>query len=343
MKAAMARKKDGGGSTLHLEEIEIPVPQKDEALIKVHYAGICGTDMHIITGHYKQAPFPLVIGHEFVGEVAGINSDIETDFKKGEKVAIHPIRTCGTCDACRRGMENVCETLSVIGCHENGGFAEYVTVPVGKLLKMPQDINMEQAGLLEPLSVAVHDVRMSGLTVGEEAVVIGGGPIGILIALVARLAGAHVMVSEVNDFRIDFIRGLGIEVLDPKKADVEAEVMKMTGGRGVDVTYEVSGTAAGAALMTKITKRGGMIVNIGTPSEPTPVNIQELFFKEIRQQGVRLHRKSDFEIAIKLIASGVIENELKQFVTKVFSLDEVEAAMRYAIEDQRHFKVLIKM
>lgn len=343
MKAAMARKKEGGGSTLHLEELEIPKPQRGEALVKVHYAGICGTDMHIITGHYKLSPFPLIIGHEFVGEVVEINSDKQNQFKKGEKVAIHPIRTCGECDACRRGMENVCETLSVIGCHENGGFAEYVTVPASKLIKMPQDIDMEQAGLIEPLAVAVHDVRMSGLTVGESAFVIGGGPIGILMALVAKQAGASVTVSEVNEFRINFIKELGINVLNPNEADVEAEVKKMTDGRGVDVTYEVSGSAAGIALMTKITKRGGMIVNIGVPGGPVPVSINEVFMKELRQQGVRLHKRTDFEIAIKLIASGVMKAELGKFVTKVFNINDVEEAMRYAIEDQEHFKVLIKM
>lgn len=343
MKAAMARKKEEGGATLRLEDIEIPQPRVGEALIQVKYAGVCGTDMHIVTGHYTKAAFPLVIGHEFVGEVAEINSPEPTEFQIGEKVAIHPIRTCGQCDACLRGMENVCESLSVIGCHEDGGFAEYVTVPVNKLLKMPADMDMKQAGMLEPLAIAVHDVRKSGLTVGENAFVIGGGPIGILMALVARLSGANVMVSELNPFRIGFIKSLGIEVLNPREVDVEAEVMKATGGRGVDVTYEVSGTAAGAALMTKITKRGGMIVNIGVPSEPIPVNMSDVFMKELRMQGVRLHARADFEIAIKIIASGVIKKELDQFITKVFDLGDIEEAMRYAIEDQEHFKVLIKM
>jgi 2-desacetyl-2-hydroxyethyl bacteriochlorophyllide A dehydrogenase len=342
MKAAMTRKKDAGAS-IQVEEVKKPIPAQGEALVKVHYAGICGTDMHIITGHYTKANLPLIIGHEFVGEIAEINSPIPTGYEVGEKVVVHPIRTCGVCDACLRGLENVCESLSIIGVHEDGGYAEYVTVPVSKLLKLPDDIDMKQAGMLEPLAIAVHDVRKSGITIGENAIVIGGGPIGILMALIIKLSGADVIVSEINDFRVGFIRNLGIRVVNPKETDVVEEVMKMTNGRGVDVTFEVSGANAGVELMTKVTKRGGVIVNTGVPSDMTPINLSEVFMKELRIQGVRLHSRNDFEIAIKIIASSAIKKELDQFITRVFDIDDVEDAMKYAVEDQEHFKVLIKV
>ncbi|MEA5002842.1 MAG: alcohol dehydrogenase catalytic domain-containing protein [Christensenella sp.] len=342
MKAAMARKTEDA-ITLHLEEIEKPVPAAGEVLVKVLYAGICGTDMHIVTGHYKKAAFPLVIGHEFVGEVAEVGPFAETGLQLGEKVAVHPIRTCGKCDACLAGMENICEELSIIGCQENGGFAEYVSVPASKVIRLPQDIDMELAGLLEPLAIAVHDVHASGLMIGQNACIIGGGPIGILIALVAKSAGASVVVSEINGFRTDFIRSLGIEVIDPMQTDVGKEIAKRTDGKGVDVIFEVTGSKAGAAIMTQLARRGGTIVSVGIPSEALPIDGSDVFMKELRIRGVRLHHKSDFEHAIKILASGEIDDALRKFITKIYDLSDAEEAMRYAIEDQQHFKVLLKM
>ncbi|WP_066647202.1 zinc-dependent alcohol dehydrogenase [Christensenella timonensis] len=342
MKAAMARKTKEE-VTLRLEETERPIPAAGEVLVKVLYAGICGTDMHIVTGHYGKAAFPLIIGHEFVGEIAETGPCSQADFRPGEKVAVHPIRTCGRCDACLGGMENICEELSIIGCQENGGFAEYVCVPESKVLRLPPGMDMELAGLLEPLAIAVHDVHASGLMIGQNVLIIGGGPIGILIALVAKNAGASVTVSEINDFRIDFITRLGIEVVNPMKTDVSEEIRKRTNGKGMDVVFEVTGSAAGAALMTQAAKRGGTVVSVGIPSGALPVNVSDVFMKEVRIRGVRLHNKSDFEHAIKILASGKLDAELRTFITKIYDLQDVEEAMRYAIEDKEHFKVLLKM
>ncbi len=342
MKAAMARKTESD-IILRLEEIEKPVPAAGEVLVRVRYAGICGTDMHIVTGHYKKAIFPLVIGHEFVGEIAEVGPFAQTELSPGEKVAVHPIRTCGKCDACLSGMENICEELSIIGCQENGGFAEYVSVPAEKIIKLPQDIDMELAGVLEPLAIAVHDVHASGLMIGQNALVIGGGPIGILIALVAKSAGVSVVVSEINEFRTDFVRDLGIDVINPAQMDAGEEIARRTHGKGMDVIFEVTGSKAGAAIMTQMVRRGGTIVSVGIPSEALPIDISDVFMKELRMRGVRLHNKIDFEHAIKILALGELNDALRRFITKVYDLQDVEAAMRYAIDDQKHLKVLLKM
>ncbi len=340
MKAAIVRKH----GEINVEEAPVPEIQEGEALIKVKYNGICGSDLHVMAGEHKTAALPVIMGHEFVGELADFKSKEAVDLKVGDHVAAQPYNSCRTCEACITGLENVCSKLSIIGVHENGGFAEYVKVPLRKVFRLPEEMDLKLAALIEPLAVAVHDVRQSNFLVGQSAFVIGGGPIGILIALVARLSGASkVVISEINEYRSNFARELGFQVINPAEEDAAAAALLMTQGKGFDAVYEVSGTAPGAALMTKVCKTGGKVVIVGVPTQPVLVDTIDVFSRQLNIIGVRIHSQLNFGAAIGIIESGVIDEALEKFITKVYKLDDVKEAMDYSYNDKEHFKVLLQV
>ena len=197
---------------LVLEERPIPECGPEEAIVRVKYAGICGSDMHIIAGENPKAVAPLVMGHESCGTVYAINSTRRNDIKVGDKVTMHAVISCGVCDNCRNGRENLCENVKIMGTSYDGFFQEYVKVRADRLLKFNDDVDMKAAALVEPLTIAVHDIRRSGLQLGEDVFVCGAGTIGTLIAKVAEMQGGHVLISEADDARIAAAKGRGFHV-----------------------------------------------------------------------------------------------------------------------------------
>jgi 2-desacetyl-2-hydroxyethyl bacteriochlorophyllide A dehydrogenase len=329
-----------------LSVTQLPQPELSfgDALVRVRYGGICGTDMHVFQGHHKAAKFPLVPGHEFVGTLVEAYGELGGGLILGNDALVQPYYACGTCSLCISGRDNICSRLSVLGVHRDGCFAEYVTVPIKKVFKLPEGLDYQLAALTEPLSVAVHDVRMSGLKVGQTAFVFGSGPIGMLIALVARLAGAtKVVISEVNAFRILFAEQLGFSVINPMTTNLLDTAAALTDGHGFDVVYEASGTRQGAEAMTQLVKIGGKIIVIGFPAEKYPIDTAAITAKEIAIQGARIHAQINFMEAIGVLASGVLNDDLYKFIDRVYILDDFGEAMRYAIEDQEHFKVLVEV
>ena len=240
------------------EERPMPVIGHGDALVRVKYTGICGSDLHVYNGHHATAIKPVVMGHEFAGEIVEVGEDGKDRFKPGDRVAVQPFTSCNVCDTCVQGRDNVCRQLKILGIHIDGCFAEYVKVPLKKVYRIPENVSFRLAALTEPLAVAVHDVRRSRLAVGETALIIGGGPIGLLIALVARYAGAsRVVISEPNAYRIGVAQKLGFEVVNPMETGSEEKLMALTDGEGYDVVFESSGTMPGAALMTRAAKNRG--------------------------------------------------------------------------------------
>jgi len=327
-----------------LEERIIPQAKKNEALVKVIYGGICGTDVHVMMGKHKTAKYPVVLGHEFIGRLVELNTAEDIDAKPGDLVFVQPFESCGTCEACIEGRENVCSKLAILGVHRDGCFAEYVAVPASKVFKMPDGLDMKLATLVEPLAVAVHDVKQSGLKLGQTALIIGGGPIGLLIAIVARMAGAtKIVVSEVNDYRLRFAEKLGFEIIDAKKSDLKSMAKDLTESKGFDVVFEVSGTKIATEQMTECVKTGGRIVIVGVPGDKYAVDTGLMLAKEIEMVGVRIHATKNYVAAIEILKANIINDQLIDFIDSEFSLDKIEEAMKYSIEDQKHFKTLIKI
>ena len=329
---------------MHLTEIPRPELESGEALIRVQYIGICGTDIHVFNGHHPTAVFPLVPGHEFVGELVQISGEGAEGFELGDTVVAQELLTCGRCDACAKGEDNVCEHLKIIGVHADGGFAEYVRVKTRKMYRVPKSVDLRRAALIEPLAVAVHDVRMSGLKIGESALIVGGGPIGQLIACVAKAAGARrVVVSEVVESRRVLAEKLGCIALNPLDHDFAAKLLAANGGKPYDVSFEAAGVPSAITNCVDYTKNTGAIVQIAMTREPYPVDTGKLFAKELRVQGVRIHSHYAFSCAVHLVSSGMLDEALDLLISKVFPFDAVADAFDYAETHKDAFKVLVQI
>ena len=211
---------------------------------------------------------------------------MSSGWAEGDGVVVRPLEPCHACPACRRGHGHICQNLNFIGIDSPGAFQASWTVPAHTLHRLPDGISMELAALIEPLAVACHDVRLGEVKPGERAVVIGGGPIGTLVALVCRHAGAEVLLAEVNPFRVEFARGLGFETVDPRARDLAGAVEEHSPG-GADVLFEVSGTQEGAGVMTELVRTRGRIVVVAIFADPPRIDLFRFFWRELRLCGVR--------------------------------------------------------
>lgn len=291
-----------------------------------------------------RVPVPHIMGHEMSGTIVDVgtcsNNESGVDvWEAGQRVVVRPIQSCGTCQACLRGHGHICQRLNFIGIDSPGAFQALWTVPAHTLHQLPAELSFEQAALIEPLAVACHDIRLAGLQPGEEAVVIGAGPIGTIVSLVARHAGAHVLVSEVNPFRVQFARDLGFDVVNPKEQDLVAAVDERTGGGGADVVFEVSGTQAGATVMTKLLRTRGRAVIVAIFAEAPKIDLFQLFLRELQLYGVRVYEHEDFERAIKLAQQGALP--LEALITEHRGLDSLQGVFEEMQSGGEIMKVLI--
>jgi len=328
-----------GNKRFSVGESKIVPPGPGEVRMKVAYAGVCGTDLHIYLGHMDQrVKMPQVVGHEASCEIVDVGEGV-TDFKVGDHVVLRPTDACGKCPTCERGDINVCPSINFIGITSPGAFQGSWTVPAHLLHKLPASINMVHAALIEPLAVACHDVRFGEVTDKDYCVVIGAGPIGVLEALVCREKGARVVMSEVNPARVKLVAEMGFEVVNPAETDLVKYVMDATGGDGADVVFEVTGSQAGAEMMTKLPRTHGRIVVVAIFSEPKMVDLRTILWREYTVVGARNYVKQDYEEAIRLVASGNLP--LDKIVSDVRPIDRVQETFEEIASGSANFmKVL---
>lgn len=329
-----------GPKRIRVAEVYEPQPLSGEALIKVSYAGICGTDMHIYHGTHPRAKAPLVMGHEFSGKVVSLNghsSEINID----DKVVVEPLLYCGECPACRSGSYHVCTHLGLIGIDRNGGFAEYVSVPVKALHKIPNEMSFLEGALVEPVAVAVHSIRMSKLKLGDTAVVLGAGPIGTLVAEVCQVAGASkVHIIDVNKERIERARSRGFAVYNPDECNTVDAIMEATYKKGADVVFDAAGVQSTAEICTKLVKIRGQIVVVAVFNTPPNVNYRDVNFNELDIIGVRVYNYEDYDIAINMINKKRIN--IEGLATHIFSLEDAGKGFA-AMEKGECMKILFKI
>ena len=315
-------------------------PGPGEVRLDVGFVGICGTDMHIYHGVMdKRVGPPQVIGHEMSGVVAEIGTGVD-GFVVGERVVVRPLDYCGECPACDAGHSHICHNLKFMGIDSPGALQSSWTVKSRTLHKLPDNVTMQQGALIEPLSVACHDVTRSRLAAGEKAVVLGGGPIGQLIAQVARGIGADVMISEVSDVRREFAENSGVRTVNPMEQDLQAAVQEWTGGKGADVVFEVTGVRPAVETMTEIAAVRGRICMVAIHSEAPPVNLFHFFWKELEMVGARVYEAADFEQAIAMVANGDLD--LEPFITSINSIDDVAKAFSGMDGNPAGMKALIQ-
>lgn len=328
-----------GNKTIKVGESIPRKPGPGEVRIHVAYCGVCGTDLHIFKGGMdKRVSMPQVIGHEMSGEIAEIGPQVK-GWSLGDRVVVRPLHPCGNCPACKAGHAHVCYNLKFLGIDTPGAFQGSWTVPAHTLHRMPPNLSFDLGALIEPVAVACHDIRRGALKAGEEAVVIGGGPIGLLVALVAKQAGARVLISEVNLYRLNLARELGLEVVNPKETDLNEFVSKRTNGTGADVVFEVTGTAPGAAVMTQLVRVRGRIVIVGVFGDPPKVDLFRFFWRELHLCGARVYEPEDFEKAIDLAARGSLP--LERLISARWPVTELQKAFEQIESGTDLMKVLI--
>lgn len=327
-----------GNSTVDLREAPEAPPADDEVQIAVAYVGLCGTDLHIVHGNMDaRVDTPLAFGHEMSGEIVAVGARV-ADWAVGDRVTVMPLDWDGTCSACQAGHQHICQNLNFVGIDSPGALQRLWNVREDLLVRLPADLPLDAAALVEPTAVAVHDVRRGRVSIGDKVVVIGGGPIGVLIATVARHFGGEVTVIEVDASRRSQAETLGFATIDPVAANQVAAVEEWTGGAGADIVFEVSGAAAAVRGATDLAEVRGTIVVVAIHPQPREIDLQRVFWRELEILGARVYDRTDFETAVQLLAEGVIP--VDAMLTGVVPLDRVAEAFGM-LESGQAMKVLV--
>ncbi len=327
-----------GDHTFSITDQEIPTPGPGEVRIKVAFCGVCGTDVHIYHGVMdKRVKMPLTIGHEMSGTIDALGVDV-ADFTIGQKVVVRPLDNRAEKPS-DKGFSHICEDLKFIGIDSPGAMQQYWVVPAFTLHALPSQTDLRLAALVEPLAVACHDVRMSRLQSGESAVVLGGGPIGMLIAMVAKHHGADVIISELNPVRLKLAASLGFTAVSPAVQDLEQFVKARTADRMADVVFEVAGVQPTVDIMTQIAGIRGRIVMVAIHGQPRQVDLFKFFWKELQLIGARVYEEEDYEEAIALITAN--ELSFEQLITKVEALSNIHRVFEDIDKNPDGMKVLL--
>ena len=310
-------------------EREISQLGDDEVLVRIRASAICGSDLHIARGKHPSAPLPCTIGHEFSGDVIETGNSVAR-IRKGQRVTVEPCIVCGKCDACRRGDYGYCEHISYTYRNGDGALADYIVVKEPYVYPLPDYLSYETGALMEPLSVATHAVRRANITLGETVLIIGAGAIGMMVAAICRQCGAsRIIIADFSDVRLNTALAFGATIaINSKNVDLEAEIARLTNGKGVDKSFECVGheSCFRQAIMTL--KHNGTATIVGIYEN------QDLHFAPARLITHEIHIQGaqgycwDFPIAIK-----AAENiPLEKMITHRFPLSQIQTALETALD-----------
>ena len=306
-------------------EMEKPTPKEGEALIKVVAAGICGSDIGAFRGTNGLVSYPRVIGHELAGIVESIPENNKNGIKVGDRVVVDPYLYCGHCYPCSIGRTNCCTDLKVLGVHVDGGMAEYYCHPADMLIKIPEGMTWEQAAMAEPLTISLHGIHRGGLKAGEFCAIYGAGPIGLVAGMVAEAYGAHAIVIDLVQERLDFAKKVGIEyVINSGKEAPIAKVAEITGGMMAQQVMECTGANPCVRGCLDLVSNAGRITLTGWPKKETSLPTDVITKKEVDIRGARTSA-GEFQEALELIATKRVD--MDQILTKTVTMDEAPATI----------------
>ncbi|MEO8594495.1 MAG: galactitol-1-phosphate 5-dehydrogenase [Candidatus Solibacter sp.] len=310
-----------------LEMVEMPVPAigADDVLVRVRACGICGSDVHGLDGSTGRRIPPLVMGHEASGEVVETGANV-TDMKAGDRVTFDSTVSCGRCVFCARGEQNLCDNREVLGVspgpyRRHGAFAEFVSVPRRIMYRLPDNLTYEQAAMIEAVSVAVHAVNLTPIKLGDTAIVVGCGMIGILTIQAAKHAGcSRIIVVDPDQARLE--RGLkagATDTVNPKAVNAVEAIRQMTGGTGADVALECVGATEPILTAIEGVKKGGAVTLVGNVTPKIEVPLQSVVSRQIRLQG-SCASNGEIPACIEMMARGAIE--VDSLISAVAPLEE---------------------
>jgi L-iditol 2-dehydrogenase len=318
-----------------VEDVERPSPGRFEVLCKVRAVAICGTDPHIIQGHYPgfwPKRWPLTPGHEWCGEVVEVGEGAAAlGWEPGTRVAGTSHAACGFCRRCVEGRYNICENFGVEGLHQQyghnapGAYADYVVHSVKSVFAVPDSLSDEEAAMLDPAAIALHTVRRGGHRPGDAVVVVGPGVMGLLVAEAAHVLGAGRVIVVGRGRRLDKAAALGHETVDFTAGDPVEAVRGLTGGLGADVALECSGAATAVGQCASLVRKGGRVAVIGIPQEDARIPLQRIVLDEIDVVGVRA-TAGEMPMAIALAADGRLR--LAELITHRYELEDFADAYR---------------
>ncbi len=332
MKSLVKAKREPG---IWLTDVPTPEYGVNDVLIKIEKTAICGTDIHIYSwDDWAQAtiPVPMTVGHEFYGTIVAVGEGV-TGLKVGNRVSGEGHITCGHCRNCRAGRQHLCRNTLGVGVNRPGSFAEYLAIPASNVMLLPDSITAEQAAVLDPLGNATH-CALAFNVVGEDVLITGAGPIGIMAVAILRHIGArHIVITDVNDYRLELARKMGASHAVNVKYQPIRDVMDELGmSEGFDVGLEMSGNPLALNDMVKAMNHGGKIALLGIPPQETPVDWNQVIFKGLVIKGI--YGREMFETWYKMIAMLQSGLDISPVITHRFPVADYQEAFQIMASGQ---------
>ena len=328
---------------VEIQEIGTKTTGPHEVLLKVDMVGICGSDIVAWKGGFQRIKKSVVLGHEMVGTVAELGAACDGSIQVGDRVVLEPLDNCGLCQACKKGNYNACENLKVYGIDLDGTFAEYICVREDRVHVVSKELRLDHCAMCECLSVAIHMVRRSGMQIGDQVVISGAGPIGILVGIMAKRGGADkVIITDMNEYRLSIAKELGLIPVNIASKNFLEEILKELQGKRADIAIELVGVADSVNTCLEVIKSRGTVLVGGMFKKIPEIKIQQIVLKEVDVKGSRVYTSDDFEKAIQLIESESIEFD--KIITRTVEFDKIiEDGMVPIRDGENVLKVLVKM
>lgn len=321
---------------LAIEESPMPsMPEDREVVVRIKAAGICGSDSHIYHGRSAFATYPRIIGHEMAGEVYQLGSSV-IGLQVGDKVAIDPVVSCGSCYPCKIGRHNVCNDVKVLGVHVDGGYREYIKVDAKNVYKLPEDMPWEHAAIIEPFSIAAEAIDRGHLSPNDSVLICGAGPIGLVILQAVKRIGARAIIMDIIDSRLEKAHDMGADLtINTKNNDLLNAVMDFTDGDGVNLIFEATGNLNIIELcVSKLVSQAGRVVVLGFPNKPAQIAPFDIMRRELDILGSRLNNNK-FPEVIKWFEAKEVDPS--KIISHVFPMERVQEA--FDISDNEPDKV----
>lgn len=330
---------------IRMGDSDMPAMAPGYAKVKVEYCGVCGSDVHFYSLGEPDWPdvYPFILGHEFAGEVVEVADDV-TDLKVGDRVCVEPGTFCGKCEWCKKGKYNLCKNMKFLSAPPTlGAMREYITQPAELCFKLPENVSTLEAALVEPLAVGMNAVIHSGIHVGESAVVLGTGCIGLVTIMSLKAAGVtDITAVDVFDIRLEKALEAGASrVINTRDIDAVTEILKYYDGIGPDFVFETAGSRYTAENAVYICKKGGTIMQVGNVVGETSMNLQKMCDKELTLL-TNFRYRNMYPVCLEAISSGRVD--VKKIISRIYLFDDTMEAFEDCInKKQSMVKAVIKI
>lgn len=328
---------------IEFEEVSVDVVGAEQVLVKIMKIGVCGSDIHVFHGLHPFTSYPVTQGHEVSGEIVEIGESV-VDLHIGQKVTIQPQVVCGECYLCRTGKYNLCENLKVMGFQTTGVASEFFVVDAKKITVLPSEMSYDEGAMIEPLAVAVHAVKQAGDVKGLKIAVIGAGPIGILVAQVAKGMGAEsVMITDVSDLRLEKAKECGVDyIANTKDVNFGEEILANFGPDKADVIYDCAGNNITIGQAITYARKGSTIIMVAVFAGMATVDLAVANDHELSIKNTMMYRNEDYVDGIKLVNDKKVQ--LAPLISKHFAFKEYQEAYKYIDENRETtMKVIINV